>query len=446
MMKLTYEQSATVVIEDKDTKIMCDPWLTDGIYYGSWAQYPPYDFKPEKFDDVDYIYVSHIHPDHCAPETLTALRKDIPILIHEFPAKFLKNYLERFGFQIIELSHNKRTSLKNNLHINILAADDCDPTICGQLFACNFDQAKYGTNQIDTMCVIDNGEEVVVNANDCPFEIAKFVSSRVSKDYPNIDLLLVGYSGAASYPHCYELSREEKMKAADKKKQLRLNNAVDYINLFKPKYYMPFAGRYSLCGKFTDYNDYTGQPELDEAFDFLASKIDQKKHRGFLLNSGSIFDIKMGKASDSYKRINPKEKSEYLKNVLSKRKMVYEGEPNPQKKQILDLIPAAYERFERTRKKMGFNSDTTILLDIWDDEVLKLSCNGNGYELIPKDEEKSINKFIKMSLDNKLLFWILQGPKKAHWNNADISSHIKWKRNPNVYERGIYHCLNFFHA
>ena len=99
-MKITFLQSACVLIESDNTKILCDPWLVDGEYYGSWSLYPPYELKPEKFDDVDYIYISHIHPDHCSPKTLSKLNKNIPVLIHNFPVKFLKNTIERLALQL----------------------------------------------------------------------------------------------------------------------------------------------------------------------------------------------------------------------------------------------------------------------------------------------------------------------------------------------------------
>ena len=69
-MKLTYLESASVIIEHNGIKILCDPWLVDGEYYGSWYHYPPVNFKAEKYNDVDYIYISHIHLDHYSPKTL----------------------------------------------------------------------------------------------------------------------------------------------------------------------------------------------------------------------------------------------------------------------------------------------------------------------------------------------------------------------------------------
>ena len=61
----------------------------------------------------------------------------IPILIHNYHSKFLKNNIERLGYKVIEIDHNKRTILKNNLHINILSADNCNPELCQKYFGCS---------------------------------------------------------------------------------------------------------------------------------------------------------------------------------------------------------------------------------------------------------------------------------------------------------------------
>jgi UDP-MurNAc hydroxylase len=111
-MKITYHNSACVTIEDQNVKILCDPWLKNGEFYGSWAIYPPYDFKSSEFEDIDYIYISHIHPDHFSSQTLSSLNKKIPILIHKFHSSFLKNNIEKLGYEVIEIEHNKRINLK----------------------------------------------------------------------------------------------------------------------------------------------------------------------------------------------------------------------------------------------------------------------------------------------------------------------------------------------
>ena len=84
-MKLEFLSSACVKISHNDTSILCDPWLIDGEYLGSWAHYPPFDFNSKDFDDIDFIYLSHQHPDHFSPKTLSKLSKKMGPITTSIP-------------------------------------------------------------------------------------------------------------------------------------------------------------------------------------------------------------------------------------------------------------------------------------------------------------------------------------------------------------------------
>ena len=75
-----------------------------------------------------------------------------------------------------------------------------------------------------------------------------------------------------------------------------------------------------------------------------------------------------------------------------------------------------------------------------------MTANGNGYKIIEKNELTEYEKYVKISLDNKLLMRILKGPAYAHWNNAEIGSHLVYQRKPEIYERGLYYSLSYFHS
>jgi len=448
-MKLIYLSSASVIINHEKTNILCDPWLVDGEFYGSWFHYPSLNFKPEDFNFVDYIYISHIHPDHLSMKTLSRMDKKIPIIILNYVDKFLKRNIERLGFNVIELEHNKRTHLKDNLYINILAAHYCNPELCSKLMGCSNVEKIFGATSLDSMSVIDNGKEVVVNTNDCPFEIAKFSADAIKEYYKNIDFLLVGYTGAGPYPQCFDmLTDQEKNDAAIKKKKQFFNQAESYVNLFQPKFFMPFAGRYTLGGKLADLNDQRGVPDLEEAFDYftVSSNINQKKHKCIILNAQNNFDISTEKATAPYRKSNLREKINYIKNVLSTIKFDFENKPHITLEQINRLLPKCYERFENRRKKINYNSDKVILLKIIEDKILVISCNGSGYKIIPEVEKKDFKNFLFIELDDRLLNLLLLGPKFAHWNNAEIGSHLRFYRYPDVFERAQYHCLCYFHS
>ena len=155
-IKIQNISNAFVRVEYKNYVILCDPWLVDGELYGSWNHYPPIDFQPQNFNDVDFIYLSHIHQDHFSKKSLSKLNKDIPVIIHNFENKVLRENIKEMGFKVNELNHNDRTHLKNQVFINILAADNCDPSICYKYFGCAPLESKYGSTSIDTMSVIDD--------------------------------------------------------------------------------------------------------------------------------------------------------------------------------------------------------------------------------------------------------------------------------------------------
>lgn len=72
-MRIQNVASACVVIEHHGIRVLCDPWLSESAYMGSWYHNPPLTVRPEDFHDVDFIYLSHIHQDHCDLETLKRL-------------------------------------------------------------------------------------------------------------------------------------------------------------------------------------------------------------------------------------------------------------------------------------------------------------------------------------------------------------------------------------
>lgn len=52
--------------------------------------------------------------------------------------------------------------------------------------------------------------------------------------------------------------------------------------------------------------------------------------------------------------------------------------------------------------------------------------------------------WIKVGVDLNMLSAIMK--RKAHWNNLEIGSHLKFYRSEDTYVRGIHHFLSFFHA
>ena len=258
-MKLKLYRSATVGLDFDGFKILTDPWLTDGEHLGSWSHYPEFNFDEfeKEINSYDAIYVSHIHPDHCSSQTLAKMNKKIPIYIHSFHRKFLKFKLESLGFKVIELENGRPFKFRDNLSLNIFAADNCNPELCYKFSGCADLTAKNGSQQIDTLSVFKHNDNVLVNVNDCPFELAKSTFDQIKKNYKEIKVLLTGYCGAGPYPQCFSnLNDDEKIFEAKKKQEFFLKQAIDYIEKLEPSYYLPFAGTYTLTGKLAKLNNF----------------------------------------------------------------------------------------------------------------------------------------------------------------------------------------------
>lgn len=449
-MKITNLNSASVIVESMGVKILTDPWLVDGEHYGSWAIYPPFEFKKEDFEDIDFIYISHIHHDHCSLKTLSLLKKDIPILIHRYEAQFLKFNLERLGFRVLELNHNTRTHLKNGVYINILAADNCNPELCHRYYGCGIVEAKFGSTQIDTLSVIDDGKYTVVNTNDCPFDLSKNSIKLINENYKHINFLLLGYLGAGPYPQCFaSLNEEEKRLAAEKKEAQFLTYGKNFLLAFKPQFYMPFAGTYVLSGKLAKKNDFRGNPEIDKAKSYFENEkeIDSNQHKCVLLNPKSSFNLETKKSSQVYQKVGLMAKKDYIENVLSKRKLDYEKDVMPKLEHFKTFIPKAYERLNAKRLFTNFETKTWVIVPLVENIAVKISMEGKGFEYIQISEIEALEKYVSITIDPRLLIKILQGPRFAHYNNAEGGSHIEFFRKPkHLFERAIYYNMNFFHA
>lgn len=354
-MRVQFISSACTLLEHEGIRILTDPWLTEGIYYGSWYHYPLPALTIKDFQKgVDYIYISHIHPDHCDVETLKQLPRTIPILIHDYQEKFLFNLLKRVGFdRVIELGHERPYYFSDDFHVEILAADNCDPAKCGRWFGCHRLNHPTKTTQIDSLAVFSGSGQVVVNTNDCPFDLAQSVCKYILSKYSSIDFLLVGYSGAGPYPQCMgNYTDSEKLAGAAKKKQNFLLQAIHYIQLLQPKYFLPFAGQYTLGGKLSHLNSFRGVPELEELpqiFSELLLSISSNS-KLILLNSAEWFDVSTQKPSATFTPPDPQKRQTFVEQELANKKMDYE---------LILEIPSFESLTKKNREQLSASSHQT---------------------------------------------------------------------------------------
>lgn len=443
-MKLRFVQSATVEIEAGGCRVLCDPWLTDGAFYGSWCHFPPLQFQPEDFAGVDHLYLSHIHPDHADPATLERLPRHLPVLIHRYQDPFFRRNLEKLGFaNVIELEHGEKRELAPDFSIQSFAADNCDPTVCGRQFGCALaGSAPYRTMQIDSVAVFQAGDEVLVNLNDCPLPLGRAVAHTIAGLYPRIDLACIPYSGAGPYPHFFaNLSPQERHRQGLVKREKLLQHALDFLEILQPRAFMPFAGEFVYSGRLIEQNQSRGIPfpeELPAEFARLLAG------RGLsnpmvLLNSGETYDLTTGQASAPFRPADPHERQRYLREVLASRKFFYEESPAPE---LGDLLERAFQRFQAALARHNYSSNWRVYLDSGQDELDCVPYSGEALSRAARGEERE--PYVTIKLEPSLLAHLLG--RRAHWNNAENGGHLQYFRQPDDYEYGVYHFLSYLHA
>lgn len=446
-MKVTYLTDACVLIEHNNKKIICDPWLTESVCYGGLYHYPPIDsLKIENYLDVDAIYISHIHEDHLDDKTLKFFDKEIPILIHCYEEKHVLGKLKRLGFtQVLELGHKKTYSISEDFSVEILAADNCDPLICHKFFGCQVSQSYEKSLQIDSMAIFKGGEYVVVNTNDCPYELSFPMNKYILEKYKKVDYLLTSYNGASPYPQCFEnFSEEEKLIEKEKIRMKCLNRLVKYCEDLKPKYVMPFAAQMVIGGEKWYLNHYTATTPFEEIENEVERLLDEKNiaTKVQLLNSEDYYDLDNEVKSAIFAPPTNQQRETYLSEVLSKKKYTFSFE-EIEEVNLLEDIQQAQERMNRKIKEVYHNIkiNTTLYLDAYQGYLYKVPMNGRKCEIVSRDAMEE--PFLRISLDYKLLHLILN--RKAHWNNAEFASLLKFYRQPNVFERSVHHMISYLH-
>ena len=74
-------------------------------------------------------------------------------------------------------------------------------------------------------------------------------------------------------------------------------------------------------------------------------------------------------------------------------------------------------------------------------------CKNKDLLVVKSDEiNQKSKKYVRYETDIRLLKRLLMGPRYAHWNNAEIGSHLKFFRKPNTFEKDVYSSMVYFHC
>lgn len=404
-----------IFIGSKNTKILCDPWIKNGAFEGSWYHYPPLKTKIRDLQKVDAIYVSHIHPDHFDVNNFHFNKKK-PIIILDQEPNFLKKILLSKGFENLILIKDNETIKFKEFKLTMYKP------FSGHIF----EESLLG-NLIDSALVLENKNLTAINFNDNTPTLKS--CEMLQKKFKNINLAMINYNAAGPYPSCFDnLTYNQKVE----KNRLILKRNFDYMckasKKLKANTILPFAGSYILGGKLYKKNKYLGTTTWDNCANYLRKKLGSK-YNIICLRENDTYDLLKEKSDKLYEKIDIKHMNKYIKKIKSK-KYLYEKDLIPANKKLRADIVQSSKNLESKIKKFNVKINSDVYL----------KHNKENIKIITGRDNK---RKIFCSLDKRLLRRILD--RKAHWNNAEIGGHINFRRYPDKMDPDVHTIMSFFH-
>jgi UDP-MurNAc hydroxylase len=419
-MKIKFIANACCIIETNNgTQILTDPWIEDGVFDGSWCHFHKLKTTINDLQNIDAIYISHIHPDHY-DDRFFNFPKNIPIIILDHGLNFLEKKLSEAGYKNLIKINDGETKEFKDFKLTLFA-----PFVKHVFFPEN---TKIG-NLIDSAIILQADNQSIFNPNDMPME--NNTCREITSQFGHFDFAMMNYNSAGAYPSCFQnLSRDEKV--LEHNNNISRNIDVLYTNLkiLMPKYFLPFAGTYVLGGKNHYKNKYLGTTTWDKCIEMLKNKEKEQPTKYIALREQDIFDLDTGVSNKEYIPIDDNEVKDYIENVLSKIEYPYENDSRPDTENLIKNLDLSVIKMHERIGRIKLVPDMDVFIKVEDQLINVLSA------------EKPKGK-IECSLDLRLLKRILD--RKSHWNNAEIGCHIEFNRSPNYYSPDVHTALQFLH-
>ena len=407
--KVRFFNHAFIKIIGDNFSFSTDPWAIGPAFNtGWWLAHSTKNDWIDQLNNSNFIYISHNHPDHLHPLTLSKINKSIPIIVPNFVTKSTEMYIKDLGFKNIQvLDFNVQYNLKGtNLNISIL---------------------KSGDFREDSGIYFSNGEFtglLSVDANMINFD-----------RLPKVNFYGSSFAGGASgYPLMFDNYKvEEQIKISLKDKNFLKKKLYDRLKIMSPDYFMPYAGFFSeklkRDKKILKYNkknsidDYLKFCELNKIEVLNVLKNDVYKFSGTKLINKENTDIEVAKD------LRPEKYLEYYKKEFGKIDENYIREyflKSKFKDNLLLYICLTNDSFKSLNKNYLINFSKNKI------SFSKISKFTKSFLKKDPNLKKLVLKVRKESFLNTIY-------NKLPWEDLSIGFQCKVLRNPNLYNVNFWH-------
>ncbi|WP_233708968.1 MBL fold metallo-hydrolase [Helicobacter baculiformis] len=406
-----YLNHACLYFESAGLKIITDPWLLGSAFLtGWWHATPSSQEALECLQRSDVIYISHNHPDHLSPETLSLVSKDKLFICANFASKSTEKALKSLGFtRVITLDFAQIYALHDHAFCAVFKSGDFRD-----------DSGLY-------LCL--EGHEILLTVD------SNFLNRHVLPR--ELTLLCSAFSsGASGFPLCFDnYSLEEKRAICARNKAHMKSQVKQTLEICKPQFYMPYAGMFTE-GALRDLEIKRENPKntpkdyqklcMNLGVGYLAPRQDRILHlsaRGLQVNS------------TPHTPLTPSDPEVYIAHykktyIYDAQKLIaYLQNSNYVDKQIVTFIPTNdnFSAVVAPRVEANFACQTFRVLDP-QEEVVRFQENFRVMVLKIRAE------ILACVVENHLPF-----------EDFSIGFHCRIWRNPNTYESAFwFHFTNVY--
>ena len=402
---------------------MTDPWMHDGIYEGSWALAYRLPCSPKALRP-DYVWISHVHPDHFDPATLRSLGS-VPkkILVADFEPPTLQRALEEAGFSSFTLPSDRWTLIESGLEVIAIPFDT-----------------------MDSVLLVRTVDGIVAFISDTALD-QKTADRMLALAGGRVDLAYVQYAGAGPWPQCFEISSSDTMIAAKKKESQFLKRTQSYWQMLGSPAVVIYAGEYELQGPLAQKNEFRGVPSRAQAHERL--RTDFGVNNLLAIGPGGTVELKGNAAAaldaGATRKPNRTTTDAAIKYDYFQRFSILDGDSFPIKTIVEACTETMLREFRRlSEPKQKSLSRWSIVLSFTDREEMfaigfidSAVASIHALEEVPKP---------RLQMKIPLSLFVSAALSISDWNTLEIGSHIQYRREPDKFSRTLQKLIHSFHV
>lgn len=243
-MIVTWLGHAQLFINAAGKTLLLDPWFAEPVFGGAWFRYPPPPYPhASSLPPPSFLLLSHAHPDHSGLGTLAQLRKTTPTLAMPFPSGVLERRLKRAEYTDVRWQQPWVTKeVSAGLKLTFVPHDR--------------------GREVSSIVVEADGVRLY-HGNDSPLSVEAY--REIVKRLGPIDIALLPYAGASSYPTCFGGDEALMKERCEKKKREGLQRFEDGIVGLEPKEAVPFASGWALLEESEVEKNFVDRPTALQA-------------------------------------------------------------------------------------------------------------------------------------------------------------------------------------